>query len=57
MMRPLMEDTMSDILDVGLDDNELNSEIDLLTDLMLLASESAGPLDPGTIDEALGIQR
>lgn len=57
MMGPLMEDTMSDILDVELDDNELNSEIELLTELMLLASESAGPLDPVTVDAALGVRR
>lgn len=42
-------------LDVDLDDSDLISEIALLTDLMVAASESPGPLDLSAIDAALGL--
>ncbi|HEX6248107.1 MAG TPA: hypothetical protein VFZ64_09580 [Nocardioidaceae bacterium] len=42
-------------LDVELTDTELTSEIELLTDLMVLASSSATALDPGMVDAALGV--
>jgi hypothetical protein len=36
-----------------LHDAELIAEIRLVTDLMVLATETSGPLDPRTIDEVL----
>lgn len=42
-------------LDVDLTDTELTSEIDLLTDLMALASSSAGALDARVVDATLGV--
>jgi hypothetical protein len=42
-------------LDVDLQDNDLVSEIMLLADLMVAASESPEPLDLETIDETLGL--
>ena len=46
---------MTSSLDVDLNDTDLITEIGLLTDLMLLASESTGPLDRQAIDETLGL--
>jgi len=39
--------------DVDLDDHELRSEILLLTDLMIAASESTQPLSQAVIDACL----
>jgi hypothetical protein len=46
---------MNDPLDVNLHDMELIDEIQLYGDLMVMASESVGPLDQGVIDRALGV--
>lgn len=46
---------MNSSLDVDLQDNDLVSEIMLLADLMVAASESPEPLDLETIDETLGL--
>ena len=46
---------MNDPLDVNLHDKELTAEIQLYGDLMVMASESVGPLDQGVIDRALGV--
>jgi hypothetical protein len=45
----------NDPLEVPLEDAALVEEIDLLTELMLAATEHRGPLDPGEIDSALGL--
>ena len=46
---------MSNALDVELQDAEQFDEIQLLGELMVLASESLGALDINTIDVTLGI--
>lgn len=51
---------MNDVADAGfhpagLTDEELAQEIRLVTDLMLLASETSTPLPQTTIDHALGV--
>ena len=42
-------------LDVNLHDTDLTHEIQLCGDLMVMASESVGPLDQRVIDRALGV--
>lgn len=44
---------MNDCFDVDLDDHELRTEIRLLTDLMIAASESTQPLSQAVIDACL----
>jgi hypothetical protein len=46
---------MTDVLDVNLEDDEQISEIELLSELMALAGEAAGTLDPRTIDAILSL--
>jgi hypothetical protein len=46
---------MSHMLDVELQDHEQIDEIELLTELMVLASETQGALDLPTIDATLGL--
>ncbi len=46
---------MTSSLDVNLNDDELTTEIQLLAELMVLASESPSSLDAGTIDATLGV--
>ena len=46
---------MTSALDVDLNDGDLITEIHLLADLMVIASESTGSLDTTTIDAALGV--
>lgn len=46
---------MNHALDVELHDPELNTEIQLLAELMVIASEYIGSLDLATIDETLGL--
>lgn len=46
---------MNSPLDVELHDNDLISEIALLGDLMVVASEAAGRLDVESLDAALGL--
>lgn len=46
---------MSDNLDVDLNDAELIAEIELVTELMVLASESGPRLDQAAIDAVLGV--
>ena len=46
---------MYSALDVELHDADLITEIGLLADLMVVASETSGPIDPMTIDAALGL--
>jgi hypothetical protein len=46
---------MYSALDVELHDTDLIAEIGLLADLMVVASETAGPLDPMIIDTTLGL--
>ena len=45
-----------DALDVELHDPELMTEIGLVAELMVVASESIRPLEQGAIDVVLGIQ-
>lgn len=45
----------SSSLDVELHDTDLIAEIGLLADLMVVASESPGPLDAEQVDAALGL--
>jgi hypothetical protein len=51
------EEAMQNTLDVDLEDSEQYDEIRLLGELMVLASESMGTLDAGTIDATLGLRR
>ena len=46
---------MTSALDVDLNDDELTTEIHLLAELMVIASESSTVLDPQTIDATLGV--
>ena len=46
---------MHSSLDVELHDIDLITEIGLLADLMVVASESPDPLDPEEVDAALGL--
>jgi hypothetical protein len=46
---------MSHAFDVELQDTEQIDEIELLTELMVLASETQGALDLTTIDATLGL--
>lgn len=48
---------MNNTLDVDLEDSEQFDEIQLLGELMVLASESMGALDPRTIDATLGVKK
>jgi hypothetical protein len=48
---------MTDPLDVDLEDEEQIDEIELLGELMVLASAAPDELDPGTIDATLGVAR
>lgn len=47
---------MANTFDVELQDPEQFDEIQLLGELMVLASESLGTLDLGTIDATLGVR-
>lgn len=47
---------MTDPLDVDLQDAELSSEISLVADLMVAASESPCVLDQTVIDQILGVR-
>ena len=49
--------TMRDQFDVSLEDTELLSEVELMTSLMIAATESVEPLSPEEIDEVLGVER
>ena len=46
---------MNDALNVDLEDDELNDEIGLVTDLMVEAARSEEALDQRTIDAILGV--
>lgn len=46
---------MMSSFDVDLNDDELNDEIQLLAELMVIASESSTALDPRVVDETLGV--
>jgi hypothetical protein len=46
---------MTDPLDVSLHDAELIDEIRLYGDLIVIASESLGPLNQAVIDRVLGV--
>jgi hypothetical protein len=48
---------MFDVFDVSLDDHELFDEIDLLTNLMVVAREATRPLSQAAIDVCLGVER
>jgi hypothetical protein len=48
---------MRSVFDVDLEDAEQVDEIQLLAELMVLASEAAGALDLSTIDATLGLDR
>lgn len=47
----------NDQLNVHLEDPELLAEVRLLTDLIIAATESSGPLGRRAIDELLGTRR
>jgi hypothetical protein len=47
--------TMSDALDVDLDDHDAIDEIRLVTELMVVASMAPGELEQSVIDDALGL--
>lgn len=44
-----------DQFDVSLEDSVLLAEVELMTDLIVAATSSAGPMSPREIDEALGL--
>lgn len=46
---------MTDGLEVELQDAELSTEITLVTELIVAATESAGPLSQEAIDRLLGV--
>jgi hypothetical protein len=46
---------MSDQFDVTLEDPDLLGEVEMTTNLIIAASEAAGPLDQGEIDAILGV--
>ena len=46
---------MNDRFDVDLEDDQLMVEIDLVTELMIAAAESAGHLEQTRIDSILGV--
>ena len=48
---------MQSVFDVDLEDAEQVDEIQLLAELMVLASEATGALDLSTIDATLGLDR
>jgi hypothetical protein len=47
---------MGDQLDVPLEDSELLEEVEMVSTLMLAASENDQRLDQGEIDKILGVQ-
>ena len=47
---------MHDLLDVDLQDTELSTEIELLAELIVVASESDATLDVRTLDLVLGVR-
>ncbi len=46
---------MSDQFDVSLEDPDLLGEVEMTTNLIIAASEAAGPLDQDEIDAILGV--
>ena len=48
---------MRDQFDVSLEDTELLGEVELMTSLMIAATESVEPLSSDEIDEVLGVER
>ena len=48
---------MRDQFDVSLEDTELLGEVELMTSLMIAATESVEPLSNDEIDEVLGVER
>jgi hypothetical protein len=51
-----MRRLMNDALDVDLQDAELIAEIQLIADLMVVASESSGAVSQRVLDETLGVE-
>jgi hypothetical protein len=47
--------TQGDALNVPLEDQDLVEEIQLLTDLLVVAADTDGPLDQTQVDTALGL--
>lgn len=47
---------MTDVLNTPLHDGDLLAEIEIATELMIVASESEGPLCQRTIDTVLRVQ-
>jgi len=47
---------MADQFDVTLEDTDLLGEVEITTNLIIAASESAGPLTQAQIDVILGIE-
>jgi len=47
---------MADQFDVTLEDSDLLGEVEITTNLIIAASESAGPLTQAQIDAILGIE-
>lgn len=47
---------MSDQFDVSLEDPDLLGEVEMTTNLIIAASEAAGPLDQEEIDAILGVE-
>ncbi len=52
---PKGDTSVNDQLDVTVHDNEVLSEIEMMTNLIIATSESDGPLPQPRIDEILGV--
>ena len=48
---------MTELQDQDLQDDDLLEEIGLTSELMVLASESSGPLSQADVDRILGVRR
>ena len=51
-----MPEGSGDPLDVSLEDTELLNEVDLLTNMLIAALDSDGPLSQDQIDRVLGVK-
>jgi hypothetical protein len=49
------DEPVHDQFDISLEDNELLTEVELTTNLIIAASESQAPLSLAEIDEILGV--
>ncbi len=55
-MRPGGSGVVDDQLNVPLEDAELLAEVELITNLIIAASEADAPLDQAEVDRLLGVE-